>query len=158
MNFGSEQRLMLRSDSGAKIAALLENAKNHAAVEHHPTAFARASPASTKGGCSLLARWGRLSLLVAPGCPHPKQPGLDFTTHRERPFPHLSHLLLYWEVISDYGKEGTCSLPSLAWRCCRGSAEPRVALPMPPLHEGKAPFGKVAGKKKSMLLVAGWEC
>lgn len=74
MNFGSEQRLMLRSDSGAKIAALLENAKNHAAVEHHPTAFARVCPASTTGGCSLLARQGRLSLLVAPGCPQQLSP------------------------------------------------------------------------------------
>lgn len=34
MNAGSEQRLMLRSDSGAKIAALLENAQNQAASSH----------------------------------------------------------------------------------------------------------------------------
>lgn len=94
----------------------------------------------------------------SPQTPRPRHPWdlsatppaarVGFYNHRERPFPHVSHLLLYWEVISDYVKEEKCSLPSPAWRCCRGSGEPRVALPMPPLHEGKACFGRMAGKKK----------
>lgn len=65
---------MLRSSSGVKIAALLENGKNHAAGEHHSTAFARASPASTKGGRSLPAQRDTLSLPAAPSCPQQLSP------------------------------------------------------------------------------------
>ena len=170
MNFKSEQRLMSRSSSGAKIAALLENGKNHVAVEHRPMAFARASPPARRaaaacrhGETDCPCRETQLPLAAIPTPPEPstlpatsQAARVGFHSPERKGISTLSRSSPYWEVISGCIKEEKRSLPSLAWRCCCGSMEPSTALRVPPLHEGKARFGRMAGGKKKGYTSGSW--